>query len=110
MKTKLAKKPEIYDAMVPTWLPGCRRLTPGPSYLEALVEDNVDFITDKIVKFTEEGVLTTDGKERKVDAIVCAPGFDTSYTPRFPIIGRGGETLKNHLEGDPSSVHVPRHA
>ena len=96
MKTKLAKKPEIFDAMVPNWLPGCRRLTPGPGYLEALVEDNVNFITDKIVKITEEGLLTADGQERKVDAIVCATGFDTSYTPRYPMIGRNGLTLSEH--------------
>jgi cation diffusion facilitator CzcD-associated flavoprotein CzcO len=93
MKTKLAKKPEIYNAMVPTWLPGCRRLTPGPGYLEALVEDNVNFITDSIVKITEEGILTAHGKERKVDAIVCATGFDTSHTPRYPTFGRNGITL-----------------
>jgi hypothetical protein len=56
-----------YEAMVPPWLPGCRRLTPAPGYL---VEDNVNFITDNIVCITEEGILTTDGKERKVDAIM----------------------------------------
>ena len=103
MRTKLAKKPEILDAIIPTWLPGCRRLTPGPGYLEALVEDNVDFITDSIVKITPEGILTADGQERKVDAIVCATGFDTSYTPRFPMIGRNGITLSEQWASAPSA-------
>lgn len=30
MRTKLAKKPEIFQALRPTFAPACRRLTPGP--------------------------------------------------------------------------------
>jgi hypothetical protein len=30
MKKKLAKKPEIFEQMVPDFPPGCKRLTPGP--------------------------------------------------------------------------------
>jgi len=41
MKNKLATKPEIYEQLLPSFPPGCRRLTPGPGYLEALVEPNV---------------------------------------------------------------------
>jgi hypothetical protein len=41
MKEKLAKKPEIFTAILPHWAPACRRISPGPGYLEALVEDNV---------------------------------------------------------------------
>lgn len=103
MRTKLAKKPEIYRNLIPSWLPGCRRLTPGPGYLEALVEDNVEFITDSIVKITQEGILTADGKERKVDAIVCATGFDTSHTPRYPTIGKNGISLAEHWKEYPTA-------
>jgi hypothetical protein len=48
----------------------CRRLIPGPDYLEALCEDNVNFINTKIRRFAEEGIKTVDGTERKVDLIV----------------------------------------
>src|SRR5258706_9964960 len=44
MRERLAKKPEILKSLLPSFSVGCRRLTPGPGYLEALVEDNVDFI------------------------------------------------------------------
>jgi hypothetical protein len=43
MKTKLAKKEGLYEMLEPSWSPGCRRLTPGPGFLEALVEDNGHF-------------------------------------------------------------------
>jgi len=31
--------------------------------------------------------------ERPVDILICATGFDTSYKPRFPIIGDNGKSL-----------------
>ncbi|KAL2837567.1 hypothetical protein BJY01DRAFT_251389 [Aspergillus pseudoustus] len=93
MKSKLSNKPEILDKIKPSFAPGCRRITPGPGYLEALAEDNVSFVSDPISRITEEGIITTDGTHRKVDAIVCATGFDTSFSQRFPIRGRGGLDL-----------------
>lgn len=76
MKRKLEKKPEIYQALIPTFPPGCRRLTPGPGYLEALIEDNVTFIGSGIEEVTENGIIDTDGTFHEVDAIICATGFD----------------------------------
>lgn len=54
MKLKLAKKPDIFDAIQPDFRPGCRRLTPGPGFLEALVEDNVHFTTSPITSVTKD--------------------------------------------------------
>jgi cation diffusion facilitator CzcD-associated flavoprotein CzcO len=93
MASKLAPKPEILDKLIPDFPPACRRLTPGPGYLTALTKDNVDFITTEIANVTEEGVVTKDGITRAVDALVCATGFDTTWTGRFPIIGRKGRLL-----------------
>ncbi|KAM5341974.1 hypothetical protein ACJ41O_015005 [Fusarium nematophilum] len=95
MKVKLAKKPEIYDQLVPDFPPGCRRLTPGPGYLEALVEDNVDFISTRIKKVHPTGIETTDGEFREVDMIICATGFDGIYKQHFPVIGQNGTNLQD---------------
>jgi cation diffusion facilitator CzcD-associated flavoprotein CzcO len=76
MKEKLAKKPEILKSLMPEWAPGCRRLTPGPGYLEACCEDNVDFVSTPIKCVHEDSIETVDGKIRKVDMIICATGFD----------------------------------
>src|ERR1700761_5836671 len=70
MAKKLAKKPEIMKALEPNFPPGCRRLTPGPGYLEALIEDNVDFISTPIKQIVPEGIQTVDGKVRKVDILI----------------------------------------
>lgn len=50
MKEKLAKRPGLYESLEPCFVPGCRRLTPGSGYLEALTEDNVEFIKKPISK------------------------------------------------------------
>jgi cation diffusion facilitator CzcD-associated flavoprotein CzcO len=89
MKKRLAKKPELLDNLVPDFNPNCRRLTPGPGYLEAITEDNVDFIQTRIKRFTETGIETVDGKHREVDAVFCATGSHT--VSEFPIISKGVE-------------------
>ncbi|KAJ5372949.1 hypothetical protein N7517_004955 [Penicillium concentricum] len=89
MKRRLANKPELIDELLPSFPPACRRLTPGPGYLEALTDDKVDLITSDIIKVDETGIITADGQHRPIDMLVCATGFDTSYTPRFVIKGRG---------------------
>ena len=76
MKKKLERKPEIYDSLIPDFPPGCRRLTPGPGYLEALIEENVQFVGAGVREVTESGLIDTNGDFHEVDAIICATGFD----------------------------------
>lgn len=106
MKEKLASKAGLYEALEPNFIPGCRRLTPGPGYLEALTRDNVELIKTPIVRVTKSSVITSDGKAWQVDAIACATGFDSSYMPRFPILGRGGVSLQTKWKDDPACAYL----
>lgn len=94
MKQRLSKKPEVAEHLIPSFEPLCKRLTPGPGYLEALTEEKCNVVADKIERIDEAGIWTADGKHRPVDAIVCATGFDTTYQNRFQIIGQGGKSLQ----------------
>lgn len=85
MKNKLANRPDILDQILPTFAPNCRRLTPGPGYLEALQQPNVSFIATPIARFTKRGIQTVDGVEREVDAIICSTGANIDFVPQFPI-------------------------
>ncbi|OAL43037.1 FAD/NAD(P)-binding domain-containing protein [Pyrenochaeta sp. DS3sAY3a] len=95
MKAKLAKKPEVFKKLLPEFPPGCKRLTPGPGYLEALVEDNVNFISTKIRRVYDGGIETEDGTRRGVDVIICATGFDGVYKQHFPVLGKNGTNLQD---------------
>lgn len=98
MRERLAKKPEILKSLLPSFSVGCRRLTPGPGYLEALVEDDVDFIDTPIVKAYESGLELADGRRLEFDVLICATGFHASAPPPFPVIGRDGQTMAKKFE------------
>lgn len=103
MKERLALKPEIFESLIPSFAVGCRRLTPGPGYLEALVSDNVDFITKKISSIGPNSIVTEDGKATEIDALICATGFDTSARPPFEVVGLKGKTLTERFTPYPES-------
>ncbi|KAH7034536.1 uncharacterized protein B0I36DRAFT_238872 [Microdochium trichocladiopsis] len=92
LRTKLVKKPDLIEKLTPTFSPHCRRLTPGPGYLEALAEDHVEYINTHIERFTPTGIQTVDGKHREVDAIFCATGGH-GQVPLFKIRGLNGIEL-----------------
>ena len=96
MKNRLDKKPHYYDWLKPGFSPGCRRLTPGPGFLEALVEDNVNYIRDRITKIEPTGIVTEDGKLHELDVLCCATGFYASAAPPFPVTGLDGKQMKQH--------------
>lgn len=103
MRERLGGDEALAGKLVPEWEVGCRRATPGPGYLEAFVreEGNVTLCTEGIEAVTEEGVRTVDGGEVKLDAIVCATGFDVSHRPPWPVVGRGGARLDEHWREEP---------
>ncbi|VUC34755.1 unnamed protein product [Clonostachys rosea] len=116
MKKKLEKKPEIYKALLPSFPPGCRRLTPGPGYLDALLEDNVRFIGGGVTRVDEKGILDQLGNYHEVDAIICATGFDYTFsTQHCPIVGRNGITLDDMYKPGPQAYmgiavpYIPNH-
>ncbi|KAE8449778.1 hypothetical protein EG329_007553 [Mollisiaceae sp. DMI_Dod_QoI] len=86
MGKRLSEKPELLDEIVPDFSPHCRRLTPGPGYLEALGKKNVSFIRTPIKRFTKTGIETVDGVHRPVDAVICSTGANIDYATPFSII------------------------
>lgn len=87
------KDERLLEGFTPNFGVGCRRITPGDPYMVAIQEENVDVHFTPVVSCTEDGVVGEDGVERKVDTIVCATGFDVSYRPKFPIVGKDGVDL-----------------
>ncbi|KIW89983.1 uncharacterized protein Z519_09413 [Cladophialophora bantiana CBS 173.52] len=96
MKERLGdteKGRRIAEMLIPDFPIGCRRQTPGFGFLESLVRPNVEVIQDRIVRVTKEGIVCKDGEETKLESIICATGFDTTFKPRIPIVGQNGLDL-----------------
>jgi cyclohexanone monooxygenase len=86
--------PELREKVTPHFRLGCKRVLRSNTYYPALASANVDLVTEPIVRVTGDAVVTGDGVEHPVDAIVVATGF---YTTELPIaeriVGREGRTL-----------------
>ncbi|KAF5598955.1 sterigmatocystin biosynthesis monooxygenase stcW [Fusarium pseudocircinatum] len=102
MEEELQGREDILQSIIPKFAPGCRRLTPGPGYLNALQQENVTFISQKIEEVTERGIKLATGEEVDLDVLVCATGYDIEAPPSFELRGRNGRTLaekwKPHFE------------
>jgi cation diffusion facilitator CzcD-associated flavoprotein CzcO len=103
MKNRLNNDPWLCAKLVPTFEVGCRRLSPGDNYLDALLKDNVKAVFDPIQEITEKGIRTHgDAEEQEFDIIICATGFDVSFRPSWDVQGKDGiklaEQWKDHPE------------
>ncbi|MGZ4438309.1 MAG: flavin-containing monooxygenase [Nocardioidaceae bacterium] len=95
---KAITDPELRAKVTPTFEIGCKRILISNDYYPALARDNVDLVTERIAKVTPGAVVTADGTEREVDAIVVATGFHTTDLPIADHLrGRGGVRLADHF-------------
>jgi hypothetical protein len=77
-------------------------------FLPALKQSNVTLCTSAVERVTEDSIITADGQEHKVDVLVCATGFDTSFKPRFEIRGRNNADMRQQWDPSPQSCACRR--
>jgi cation diffusion facilitator CzcD-associated flavoprotein CzcO len=99
MAARLGHREDLKALFIPEWSPGCRRLTPGEGYLEALIRDNVTAVMNNdITHVTAAGPVTADGTQHNIDILACATGFNVQYLPHFPIQGIGSQLMQDQTE------------
>ncbi|GAB1217436.1 hypothetical protein ATERTT37_006675 [Aspergillus terreus] len=103
MEHRLNHDPELCAKLIPTFEFGCRRISPGEGYLEALQESNVGCCFDPIQRITECGIQTSDGQIAEYDIIICATGFDVSFSPFWKLVGRNGSNLAELWDKKPNA-------
>ncbi|KAL3477268.1 hypothetical protein BJX99DRAFT_246243 [Aspergillus californicus] len=102
MKAKLHNQ-KLEDVLIPQWSVGCRRITPGVGYLEALGHEKTQVVYGNIDSVSQKGCVCDDGQEYPIDVLICATGFDTTFRPRLPIIGPAGNNLQDDWKDEPQS-------
>jgi cation diffusion facilitator CzcD-associated flavoprotein CzcO len=73
------KDPETAENLIPTHGYGTRRVPLNSGYFEAFNRPNVQLVNLRKTpaeRVTPGGIITSDGKEHKLDVLVCATGFD----------------------------------
>lgn len=94
IKSKVGADSVLLSKLVPKTAPLVRRLVVDNGFYDALMQDNVELVTESISRFTANGIKTSDGKERGFDLIVLGCGFKpTEYLYPCEYRGRDGINL-----------------
>lgn len=82
---KQVADPKLREAMLPKYTIGCKRILISNDWYPAICRDNVELVTNGIQEIKANSIVTADGTEREVDAIVWGTGF---YATDNPIAGK----------------------
>jgi cation diffusion facilitator CzcD-associated flavoprotein CzcO len=91
--------PEVRRKLTPEYPYGCKRPLISNDWYPMFNRPNVELVTEPIDHVTRSSILTVDGRERAVDTIICATGFDTTrFLAAIPVVGKGGVTIEEAWE------------
>ncbi|HYN85019.1 MAG TPA: NAD(P)/FAD-dependent oxidoreductase [Pyrinomonadaceae bacterium] len=94
--------PALRARLKPDYTIGCKRILISNDYLPALTRPNVELVTDPIEEVRARSIVTKDGAEREVDAIIFGTGFHVTDLPfARHVRGRDGRTLEEVWAGSP---------
>jgi cation diffusion facilitator CzcD-associated flavoprotein CzcO len=109
------RDPETRRKLLPHYGFGCKRPALANDYLTTFNRANVELVTDPIERITTAGIVTSDGRERELDTLILATGFqvlDKRNLPGFETYGVGGLELADfwyeHRFQAYEGVTVPR--
>ena len=96
--------PELRAKLAPQYTLGCKRVLLSDDFYPAICQPNVEVITDRIREVRANSIITEDGKEHEIDAIICGTGFHVT-DPQLPhcIHGRGGQSLAESWQTGPQA-------
>ena len=112
LATKLAMRqlrqqvpdPELRARLTPRYEIGCKRILPTDEWYPALMQRNVEVVTDGIREVRGRSIVSADGTEREVDSIILATGFHVTDVPIAGLVrGPQGRTLADVWNGSPQA-------
>jgi cation diffusion facilitator CzcD-associated flavoprotein CzcO len=92
--------PALRARLTPNYRIGCKRILISDEYYPALVQPNVELVSDAIRAITPRGIVTADGAERELDTIILGTGFHVTDMPfAHWIYGGDGRSLAETWSG-----------
>jgi cation diffusion facilitator CzcD-associated flavoprotein CzcO len=96
--------PALRAKLTPAYRMGCKRVLISSDFYPAVSQPNVELVTDRIREVRQGSVVTEDGAEREVDAIILGTGFRvTDWVVSERLRGRGGALLADAWDGSPEA-------
>jgi cation diffusion facilitator CzcD-associated flavoprotein CzcO len=87
----VVEDPALRARLLPDHPWGCKRPLLSNDYYPAFNRPNLELVTDPVERITPAGVVTRDGRERRLDTLILATGFATTrFLSAIEVTGRGG--------------------
>ncbi len=88
--------PDKLKNIIPDYRIGCKRILISNDWYPAINQPHLDLITEGVSHIDETGVVSANGKHRKVDAIIFGTGFKASeFLSPIQVTGRHGQSLND---------------
>lgn len=105
-RSRQVPDPALREALTPPYPLGCKRIIYSNDFYPALTQPHVELVTAGIERITPRGIVTNDGRERPVDVLVCATGFETvQLLSSVKVTGLNGQTLRQAWADGPQAYH-----
>jgi cation diffusion facilitator CzcD-associated flavoprotein CzcO len=101
--TVFADRPDLADAVTPTYPFGGKRPILTDDLYPALLRDNVTLVPRAVKSLTEDAVVDADGVHHRADILVMSTGFMADFIPTFDVIGRRGQKLTELWGAEPQA-------
>ncbi|WP_412457673.1 flavin-containing monooxygenase [Mycolicibacterium celeriflavum] len=86
---------ELRRKLIPDHPFGCKRLVFANDYLQTLTRPHVEVIASPARALRASTLVTEDGTELDVDAVLCATGYAAAdYLGQIEVVGENGTTLR----------------
>jgi cation diffusion facilitator CzcD-associated flavoprotein CzcO len=93
--------PELVEKLTPKYRWGCKRISYSSTFYPMFNKSHVELVTDPIARIAPTGVTTADGRQRDVDVLICATGFQPfqkGALPTYPVYGSGSVELREYWD------------
>jgi cation diffusion facilitator CzcD-associated flavoprotein CzcO len=90
----VVQDPALRARLLPDHPWGCKRPLLSNDWYPAFNRPNLELVGEPIERITATGVVTRDGRERRLDTLILATGFQTTkFLSAIDVKGRGGLSL-----------------
>ncbi len=103
----LGDRVDLIDKCLPDYPPFGKRILLDNGWFRALLQPNVELVTEPIDHVASDGIVDAHGTHREADVVVFATGFQVSHmTAKLNVTGRDGVNLRDVWADDNPSAYL----
>lgn len=107
LRLELEGRDDLIKKSLPTYPPFGKRMLLDNGWFAAIKKPNLELIDEPMVAFTQNGVRSSSGLERKADVVVFATGFEARrFLAPMNIVGRDGQTIRGTWGDDDGRAYL----